>query len=89
MTGPLPSDMLLAVDVHLHDGLRHANHLARWTRATLDADAEPLDVEIFGHLAQHRARQQFKRRVGALVGVAKRFLFLDLVEQAANARIVA
>ncbi|WP_424363945.1 hypothetical protein [Methylocystis parvus] len=51
-------------------------------------DAVALDVEEMRRLAQQALGQEIEGGVGAFVGVALRLFFLDLVQQAPEARIV-
>ena len=56
--------------------------------AALDIDAEALDLEIIRHLPKNLAGQKLERSIRALIGIAKPFLLLDLVEETRDAWII-
>ena len=56
--------------------------------AALDIDAEALDLEIIRHLPENPAGQKLERSIRALIGIAKPFLLLDLVEETRDAGVI-
>ena len=56
--------------------------------AALDHDAEAVDLEELRDIAEHAARQQLKRGVRRLVGIALGFAVLDFLKQQDDARVI-
>src|SRR5262249_51597013 len=75
-------------DTHLDDRLRHGDEIALRIVAALDIDAKAFDLEIFRHLPENSAGQKLERGIRALVGVAKRFLLLYLIEKTRDPGII-
>ena len=83
-----PQRLVVAVDEHLDDRLRHGDQLAARVVAPLDHDAEAVDGEIARHALQRAPRQQLEGGFRRLVGIADGLARLHLVEQPRDARVV-
>jgi hypothetical protein len=81
--------LFLAVDIHLHDGLRHGLDIAVGVEAALDHAAEAVDREEGRNRFERAARQKLEARIRALIGIAFRLTLLDERDQRIEAGIVS
>jgi len=51
-------------------------------------DAKTLDLKIIRHFPKYPARKQLERRIRAFIGIAERFLLLNLFKQKGDPRVL-
>ncbi|MNY59892.1 hypothetical protein D3C86_1963820 [compost metagenome] len=80
--------MVLAIDDDLHHRLRHDLDASETVETALDHHPKTVDREEFGDRAERAPREQLEAGIGALIGIAGGFAFLDDRDQVIELRIV-